>query len=348
MNKLNSEFFNKFEEEKKEEIFGYIAKDKFLSSQLYKILVEKKEICLDELEEEEQHNFFKFFMDTKIIEQINFSDEKLYSYTSLKENMVSVEGGKYKQLSSKIEVEIANLLVGKYPVTQNVWEKIMRENPSETGYRGPEKPVNNVSWLDALEFCNKISELSGLIPVYKIKNGDLEKIIYSSGEEADPEKANFSKTNGYRLPTSVEWEWVALGGVKEIFNKPYSGGYYLGDVAWYYGNSDDELKDVGIKRSNELGIYDMTGNIWEWCYDTYLKGEKITLDTPYIYKKGWKIATAKGGSFRDTAYTTSKFLGGKIDSTSLSLKYEILKTAEPYTYDSKNFDLGLRIVKNEK
>ena len=115
----------------------------------------------------------------------------------------------------------------------------MGTDPSN--FKGARRPVESILWIDALRYCNKLSEKYKLKPAYKIEKGVLTKIIYSDGEEVEPNKADFSEVEGYRLPTRLEWEWFASGGeiaVQEgTFDYKYSGSNNWEEVAWFKDNS---------------------------------------------------------------------------------------------------------------
>lgn len=166
-------------------------------------------------------------------------------HSALDIEMVYVEGGTFMMGATdsdseawRIEkpahrVTLSGYYIGKYPVTQKQWIEIMGSNPSES--EGDNLPVGNVSWNDAQEFICKLNARTG-------KN--------------------------YRLPTEAEWEFAARGGNSSCGYK-YSGSDNPDAVAWYDENSDSKTHEVGLKSPNELGIYDMSGNIWEWCQDFF-------------------------------------------------------------------------------
>ncbi|MDP8267835.1 MAG: SUMF1/EgtB/PvdO family nonheme iron enzyme, partial [Candidatus Tenebribacter davisii] len=188
---------------------------------------------------------------------------KLEEGRDVPNNMIFVEGGTFQMGSNEESnekpihsVSVSDFFIGKYEVTQKEWKEVMGSNPSN--WKGDSLPVEEVSWYDAVEFCNKKSEMEGL-----------QKCYTGSGKNT---KCNFS-ANGYRLPTEAEWEYAARGGSKSR-NYKYSGSNTIGDVAWYAGNSGSlfiskKTHPVGQKQANELGIYDMAGNVWEWCSDWY-------------------------------------------------------------------------------
>ena len=205
-------------------------------------------------------------MENKEIELKKFEDEY----------MIKVKGGKYKPSFANELKEVFDIEVCKYLTTQKMWLEVMENNPS--GFKGDNRPVETVSWWEVLKYCNRLSEKYGLEPVYELSKSSegILMIKESGGKIVSPDKANFKNTEGFRLPTEVEWEWFASGGQKAIeqgtFNYIYSGSNNIDDVAWYYENVRKfdvaSTKDVGLKKSNQLGLYDCSGNVWEWCYDT--------------------------------------------------------------------------------
>ena len=214
-------------------------------------------------------------------------------------DMVIVNGGKYTPSFFNEEREVCDLEVCKYQTTQNMWMEVMENNPSY--FKGERRPVEKVSWWDALEYCNRLSLKYGLQPVYDLsqKNKGILKINQPGGKTEYPNLADFSKTEGFRLPTEVEWEWFARGGEIAIqdgtFNMRYAGSNNIDEVAWYGKNSGKQTHDVGTKKTNQLGLYDCSGNVWEWCYDTSGPGyisEKIS----YIYDETKGGRRLRGGS----------------------------------------------------
>lgn len=167
-----------------------------------------------------------------------------YKAQIIKPDMIFVRGGNftmgatqeqkpaaYKEEYPSRKLFVSDFYIGKYEVTQEEWLKIMGYNPSEN--KGVNLPVDNVSWIEVHEFINRLNKITG--------------------EE-------------YYLPTETEWEYAARGGVNHS-NYRYIGGDNLDEIAWYSGNSNDTSHPVGSKKPNSLGIYDMAGNIWEWCED---------------------------------------------------------------------------------
>ncbi|WP_336182263.1 AAA family ATPase [Fusobacterium polymorphum] len=217
-------------------------------------------------------------------------------------DMVVVNGGKYTPSFFNEEREVFDIEVCKYPVTQDMWMEVMEENPSE--FKGGRRPVEKVSWWDVLEYCNKLSEKYNLEPVYDLSKKDegILKINQLGGETEYPNIADFRKTEGFRLPTELEWEWFARGGEIAIqdgtFDYQFSGSENIDEVAWYSNNSNRQTHDVATKKANQLGLYDCCGNILEWCYDTDTSGY-ISEDLTYIYDSSINSKQLRGGFYTD-------------------------------------------------
>ncbi len=251
-----------------------------------------------ELEEENIEKILKSFKD--IIKR--YSGKKSESKF---ENMIFVKGGKYQPSFADEEKEVFDIEVCKYPTTQKMWMEVMESNPSN--FKGDNKPVDSVSWWRALEYCNKLSEKHGLEPVYDLSKSaqGILMIKELGGETVYPDVANFENTEGFRLPTEIEWEWFARGGQIAInqgtFDYTYSGSNNISEVAWFKENSGSQTHDVGLKKPNQLGLYDCSGNVYEWCYDTT---ENIEEGKNYIYKAfdSSNISRRlKGASWHDNA-----------------------------------------------
>lgn len=212
-------------------------------------------------------------------------------------DMIFVQGGRYTPSFFNEERDVHDLYVNKYQTTQIRWKEMMGTDPSK--YKGDKRPVEQITWIEALEYCNKLSEYYGLQPVYKIENNKLVAVIHNDGEEVYPDLADFSKTEGYRLPTELEWEWFARGGEIAIqdgtFDFKYSGSNDIEEVAWYRGNSEKESHIVGTKKPNQLGLYDCNGNVSEWCYDT--SSDSYTLEErSFVFDKNTDSMRKRGGS----------------------------------------------------
>ncbi|MGM9712610.1 MAG: formylglycine-generating enzyme family protein [Prevotella sp.] len=204
----------------------------------------------------------------KLKEQCEYKGEHPDILADIMKDMVLVEGGTFtmgaKDEKPMHQVTLSSFYIGKYEVTQSLWKAVMGSNPSE--WQGDNLPVENVSWDDCQEFVKKLNTMTG-------KN--------------------------FRLPTEAEWEFAARGG-KHSRGYQYSGSTKLGDVAWYNDNSYKQTHPVGTKAPNELGIYDMSGNVWEWCQDWYGVYNSYAQTNPTGPSSG-SFRVNRGGSWYDGA-----------------------------------------------
>jgi formylglycine-generating enzyme required for sulfatase activity len=234
--------------------------------------------------------------------------------------MVFVKGGTFQMGTDDVNsneepvhpVTLDSFYIGKFEVTQQEWQEVMGSTPYS--YKGENLPAHNISWYMAVEYCNKKSRMDGLTPCYT----GTEKNI----------QCNFD-ADGYRLPTEAEWEFACRGGLQSR-NYLYSGGNNPDEVAWHESNCGDRIQPVGRKKPNELGIYDMSGNVWEWCWDWHESG--YYQKSPPVNPRG-----PSSGSLR--IYRSGQGPGGQIEW--------MRSTFRAYTPPTtRTMVLGFRVVKN--
>ncbi len=233
------------------------------------------------------------------------------------------------------KLEIASFYISDHVVTRGEYKAVMGRDPSTAKAYNKDgneltgddnvknNPVNYISWYDALVYCNTRSIKEGLTPCYKIdgKTNPSEWGAVPTEKDSTWDAATCdSKANGFRLPTEVEWEWAARGGK----NYTYAGSDTIGDVAWYGTNG---TRDVKSKKANGYGLYDMSGNVWEWCWDW--KGS-ISSDTPDAGPASGSYRCQRGGSWCDSA-----------DYTQVDCRYGYDPSFRYYSY-------GFRVVCNAR
>lgn len=235
--------------------------------------------------------------------KVSFAEDNTYfNIDDVRFDLVYVQGGIYNMGNSDTEsdespihkVVVPNFYIGKYEISQEQWELIMETNPSFK--KGNKYPVENVNWFDAYMFIRKLNDITG---------------------------------RKFQLPTEAQWEYAASGG---IYNKgyKYSGSNIIDEVAWYHGNSGAKthMAVEQQKRANELEIYNMSGNVWEWCHDYYAEDYYRT--------------------YRDTinpqgAVTSNKRVirGGSIQ---MEDGFSRISNRDAYEPSGRDWDIGFRII----
>jgi formylglycine-generating enzyme required for sulfatase activity len=227
--------------------------------------------------------------------------------------MIQVTGGTFQMGSNDANdydaspphsVTVGSFYIDKYEITYEKWTEVYNWalthgytdlTAGQNGYspNGTNNPVTMVNWYDILKWCNARSEKDGFAPVYYTSN---TLITVYRNDQLDLAAGAVNWTaNGYRLPTEAEWEFAARGGT-QTRGYVYSGSNTIGDVAWYSPGSENTTHPVGQKIANELGIYDMSGNAWEWCWDWYGGYSSVAQTDPKGSTSGIQ-RVLRGGSF---------------------------------------------------
>lgn len=233
------------------------------------------------------------------------------------DGLVLVAGGIFKHPKSNYagkNLRVPDFYIGRYEVTQKEWVEVMGGNPAK--FHGDNLPVETVSWYDCIEYCNRRSLKEGLKPCYAIAKDRPDPANHTVVDDVKWTVTFDPAANGYRLPSEIEWEYAAGGGQLSQ-GATYSGGDEIGVVAWFWQNAGDEFlpapwnwhkieqnhnktQAVGTRAPNELGLYDMSGNVREWCWDWFgdlgrdgAPAKESSAETGRVWKGGGWI----GGDF---------------------------------------------------
>jgi formylglycine-generating enzyme required for sulfatase activity len=267
-------------------------------------------------------------VDTEKGEEESLKSDIDSAVTGLK--MMQVEAGEFKMgmeggLANEVPVHTVNInssyYISAYEITFDLYELYVREIkkplPDDNGWGRGKRPVINISWMNMTAFCNWLSEKAGLEPCYARVSCDFSR-------------------NGFRLPTEAEWEFAARGGNKNQ-GFLFSGSNNSDEVAWTSENTDKTM-DVGLKKPNELGIYDMSGNVWEFCYDWY-KSDYYS-SSPEISPVGPDRKEI------DATYGGEKVRRGSSFTYDSEYARVSFRSAEKTNY--KDFGIGFRVVRSEE
>ena len=247
-------------------------------------------------------------------------------------------GGEFEKPAHSVTV--SSFYMCDHEVTQEEYTSVTRKS-NVSGHKGTNFPMEKVSWYDAVYYCNKLSMSEGLTPCYAFKGetdvqkwGDDYTKFYSDDPYPHWKLTCDWTANGYRLPTEAEWEWAARGG-KKSKGYTYSGSNNIDEVAWHKGNSGSKPHAVKQKKANELGLYDMSGNVTEWCWDwfaTYADGSETN-------PKGFS-----DGFYFMGIYIVRAYRGGTYESDSFRSRISARNSViRPYKATNS---FGFRVVKN--
>ena len=250
-------------------------------------------------------------------------------------DMVLIKGGEYLMGSPADEferqkdevrhkVKVNDFMLARYELSQALYRKVMGANPWV--HVGSQLPVENISWFDAVRFCNALSKREGLTEAYTIReNGDRTEVTWNRS------------ANGYRLPTEAEWEYAARAGTVTPFN---TGENVSADQANYYGTYPyrdgrsqlyrEKTVPVTSFSANAWGLFNMHGNVWEWCWDRYGRYSTEALSDNPTGPEAGRYRVNRGGGYND--------FGKHLRSA-----YRAAHTPE-----NKTFNLGMRLARNAR
>lgn len=270
--------------------------------------------------------------------------------------MITVPGGWFylgaPSTSSRPKIILSSFQIAQYELTYELWLEVYtwakdhgyNLSSASKGYAANDKyksfvPATNISWEMACVWLNAYSEYKGYDPVYY-----KDSTVWKNDTNTSGTVTWYINKNGFRLPTECEWEFAAGGGDSENHdNYIYSGSNTIGDVAWYSGNSVKETSPVGTKKANTLEIYDMTGNVQEWCFDGYSSFGSGELTNPFHYSSG-SDKCLRGGSFSDITSSNNK--------SKLNITYRCYAHQKSYSVGNSSYEcynlseIGIRLARN--
>lgn len=239
--------------------------------------------------------------------------------------MVFIQGETFNNGTSS--VTLSSYYISTYEITQLEYQNVMNYDPSY--YNGETRPVENVTWFNAIEYCNILSIQKGFTPCYNYSSYGTNPTNWPSNWDSNSNNHIYIgcnwNANGFRLPTEMEWMFAARGGIY-THNYTYSGSNDSYSVAWHQANSGNSSHVVGTKAANELGTYDMSGNVWEWVWDIYGEYPTGSQVNPHGSSTGTQ-RVRRGGSWANTSATCA-----------VSYRYYALPNGD-------DTDLGFRICR---